>query len=180
VKVVLSYLLAVAGVGVMMYAVSAAAGRIKYGVARGMVLHLLRTNPHQAEAMCRADKGTFLEAVAAAFKTAVMMKTRDASILAQASRPAYDAQCMQIKMHWKNVFKRVKTSALLAVGAVALAITAGASPILHILLGVAVIAGDVWVFAYKVDVERSVVLARAEVLPEVERAIADGRYVLPA
>jgi hypothetical protein len=98
-RTVLSYLLAIGGVGMMLYALSAVAGRFKYGVARGMVVHLLRTNPHQAEAMCRADKGTFLEAIGAAFKTAVMMKTRDPAILVQASRPAYDAQCMQIKMH---------------------------------------------------------------------------------
>jgi hypothetical protein len=109
-----------------------------------------------------------------------MMKTRDPAILVQASRPAYDAQCMQIKMHWKSVFKRVKTSALLAAGAIALAVTAGASPIVHILLGVASIAGGAWVFAYRIDVERSVVLARAEVLPEVDRAIVDGRYELPS
>jgi hypothetical protein len=179
VKTVISYLLAVGGFGMMLFALSAVAGRFKYGVARGMVLHLLHTNPHQAEAMCRRDKGTFLEAVGAAFRTAVMMKTRDPAILAQASRPAYDAQCMQIRMHWKTVFKRVKTSAMLAIGAVVLAMTVDASPLLHILLGIASIAGGGWVLAYKLDVERSVVLARAEVLPEVDRAIVEGRYVLP-
>jgi hypothetical protein len=163
----------------MLYALSAVAGRFKYGVAKAMVIHLLRTNPHQAEAMCRADKGTFMEAIAAAFKMAVMMKVRDPAILAQASTPSYDAQCMQIKLHWKSVVKRVKTSAGLAVGAVVLAATAGATPVLHVLLGLASIAGCAWVVAYKIDVDRSIVLARAEVLPEVNRAIADGRYVLP-
>jgi hypothetical protein len=179
VKVVLSYVLAIGGVGAMLYALSAVTGRFTYGVAKPMILHLLRTNPHQAEAMCRAGRGTFLEAVAAAFKTAVMMKTRDPGILAQASRPAYDAHCMQLKMHWKSVVKRVKTAALLAIGAVALAIYVGASPILHVILGVVTLAGGAWVIAYRFDVERSVVLARAEVLPEVDRAIAEGRYVLP-
>ena len=178
-KVVLSYLLAVAGLGVMLYAFSAVAGRFKYGVAKAMAIHLLRTNPHQAEAMFRADKGTFMEALAAAFKTAVMMKTRDPAILPQASKPSYDAQCKQIEMHWKSVFKRVKMAAMLAVGAVVLAVTVHASPVLHVLLGLATFAGCAWVFAFKLDVERSLVLARAEVLPELDRSIADGRYQLP-
>jgi hypothetical protein len=179
VKAVLSYLLAVGGLGAMLYAFSAVAGRFKYGVAKAMAIHLLRTNPHQAEAMFRADKGTFMEALAAAFKTAVMMKTRDPAILPQASKPSYDAQCKQIEMHWKTVFKRVKFAVGMAVGAVVLAISVHTSPILHVLLGIASIAGCAWVFAFKLDVERSLVLARVEVLPELDRCIAEGRYQLP-
>ena len=178
-KVVLSYLLAVGGVGAMLYALAAVAGRFKYDVARGMIVHLLRTNPHQAEAMCRADKGTFLEGIAAAMKTAAMMKTRDPAILAQASRPGYDAQCMQIQMHWKGVMKRVKIAAGTAVGAVVLAASVHTSVVLHVLLGIVSLAGCAWVIAYKFDVDRSVVLARAEVLPEVDRAFVDGRYQFP-
>lgn len=163
----------------MLFAFSAVSGKFTYAVARGMALHLLRTNPQQAQAMCGADKGTFLEAINAVFKTAVMVKTRDPAILAQASRASYDAQCMQIHMHWKAVFKRLKTAGLLAVGGVALAIGIGASPLVHILLAAVTLVGGVAVLRYKLDVERSLVLARAEVLPEVERAIVDGRYALP-
>ncbi|HEY1556058.1 MAG TPA: hypothetical protein VGF94_14570 [Kofleriaceae bacterium] len=178
-KAVLSYLLAVGGLGMMLFALSAVAGRFRYGVARGMVLHLMRTNPHQAEAMCKADKGTFMEAIAAAWKNAVMLKMRDPKILAQASQPSYDAQCKQVELHWKTVMKRVKTAAGLGVGAVALAIAASTSPILHILLAVATLCGCGWVVAYKLDVDRSLVLARAELLPELIRSIAEGRYQLP-
>jgi len=179
VKAVLSYLLAFGGLGAMLLALSAVAGRFKYGVAKGMVIHLLRTNPHQAEAMCKADKGTFMEAIAAAIKTAAMMKVRDPAILVQASKPAFDAQCTQVGMHWKTVMKRVKLAGGLAIGAIVLGVSADTSVILHVLLAIATLAGCGWVFAYKLDVDRSLVLARIEVLPEVDRAIADGRYQLP-
>ena len=178
-KAVLSYLLAVGGLGVMLYALTAVAGRFRYLVARPMIVHLLRTNPHQAEAMCKADKTTFLAAIAAAIRTAAMMKSRDPAILVQASKPAYDAHCQQLAMHWKSVLKRAKTAAGLAVGAVVLAAAAHTSVVLHVLLGIATLAGCGWVLAYKLDVDRSILLARAEVLPEVDRAIADGRYQLP-
>ncbi|HTR49452.1 MAG TPA: hypothetical protein VMJ10_02020 [Kofleriaceae bacterium] len=178
-KAVLSYLLAFGGLGMMLYALTSVAGRFMYGVAKPMVVHLLRTNPHQAEAMCKADKTTFMSAVAAAIKTAAMMKVRDPNILAQATKPAFDAQCTQIGMHWKSVLKRAKTAAALAVGAIVLGATAGTSVILHVLLAIVTLAGCGWVFYYKLDVDRSLVLARAEVVPEVERAIAEGRYQLP-
>jgi hypothetical protein len=120
-----------------------------------------------------------MEAIGAAFKTATMLKIRDPKILTQASTPSYDAQCKQVELHWKTVLKRVKTAGGLALGAIALAISASTSPILHIILGLATLSGCAWVFAYKLDVDRSLVLARVEILPEVDRAIAEGRYQLP-
>jgi len=178
-KAVLSYLLAFGGLGMMLYALTSVAGRFSYAVARPMVIHLLRTNPHQAEAMCKADKTTFMSALAAAIKTAAMLKVRDVTILTQATKPAFDAQVTMINMHWKSVMKRVKTAAALAVGAVVLGASAGTSVILHVLVGIVTLGGCVWVLVYKLDVDRSLVLARAELVPEVERAIAEGRYQLP-
>jgi len=179
VKAVLSYLLAFGGVGMMVYALTSVAGRFGYAVAKPMVIHLLRTNPHQAEAMCKADKTTFLCAIGAAIKTAAMMKVRDINIIGKATAPAYDAQVTMINMHWKTVMKRVKTAAGLAVGAVVLGATVGTSVLFLVLLGLVTLAGCVWVLVYKVDVDRSLVLARAEIIPEVERAMAEGRYQFP-
>lgn len=178
-KVVLSYLMAFGGLGVTLWAFTAVAGRRMYGEARAMIIQMLRMNPHQAEAICRVDKGSFLECCGAAFKTAVMMKSRDPAVVPQGTKPAYDAQCMQVKMHWKGIFKRVKTAGTLAIGAVVLAFASGATPILHIILLVGSIAGCAAVVVHKLDVDRSLLQARAEVLPEIERAIIEGRYVLP-
>jgi hypothetical protein len=63
-----------------------------------------------------------------------------------------------------------------SIGGVAMAIGVGALPVLHILLLVAVIAAAIWIFITKHDCERYVVLARLEILPDVDRAVAEGRY----
>jgi Na+/proline symporter len=176
VKEVLSYLLALGGLGLMLTAFAAASGKRKYLEARTMVRHLLATQPNRAELVCRAQKGTFGEAVAAAMKTAAMCKTTDINVLVLATKPAYDATAPMVKMFWDTKIKRVRMAGAVSVGAVALAIAAGASPILHILLALASIAAGVYVILFKLDVDRSLVLARLEILPEVERAFAEGRY----
>jgi hypothetical protein len=68
---------------------------------------------------------------------------------------------------------------MMSIGGVVLAFVAETSPILHILLAIACIGAAVYALLYKLDVDRSLMLARAEVLPEVERAFAEGRYLLP-
>ncbi|MGE5184611.1 MAG: hypothetical protein ACM31C_21215 [Acidobacteriota bacterium] len=178
-KVVLSYLLAFGGLGLMLYVFAPIAGRAKYLEARATLWHLLRTMPNHAELRCKAATGTFGEAVAAAMKTAVMMKTRDPAMLQKGTLPAYDAQVIAIRLHWKAVLKKVRTAGMLAIGAIVLAASIHTSVILHVLLALVTIAAGVYVFLFKLDVDRSLMLARAEILPEVERAFAEGRYVLP-
>jgi hypothetical protein len=84
-----------------------------------------------------------------------------------------------IPLHWKGVVKRARTGLALAVGAVVLAISVGAMPVLHILIAIACGIAALLVLLYKLDVDRSLVLARAEVIPEVERMFVEGRYALP-
>jgi hypothetical protein len=179
VKAVLSYLLAFGGVGLMLYVFTPIAGRAKYLEARATLWHLLRTMPNHAELRCKAAAGTFGEAIAAAMKTAAMMKTRDPVLLQKGTLPTYDASIIGIRLHWKSVLKKVRTAVGLSIGAVALAISVSTSPILHILLALVSIAAGVYIFTFKLDVDRSLLLARAEILPEVERAFAEGRYQLP-
>jgi hypothetical protein len=179
VKEALSYLLAFAGLGMTLWAYSATAGRLRYLEARPMIIHLLRTNGNQAELMARGGKTTFLEAVAAAIKTAAMMKTTDIAIIASATKPAYDASLMPIGMHWKAVLKRVRTGAMLTLGGVVMAIAVSAFPLIHILIAITVFFFAGYIVIFKIDVDRSLLLARAEVLPEVEHSFASGRYVLP-
>jgi hypothetical protein len=65
----------------------------------------------------------------------------------------------------------------LVAGGVALAIAAKTSPILHIIVAVITLGAAIWFITVKLDNERSVVRARAEILPEVDRAFAEGRYI---
>lgn len=178
-KVLLSYLLAFGGLGFMLYLFTPIAGRAKYLEARATLWHLLRTMPNHAELRCKAAAGTFGEAVAAAMKTGAMMKTRDPTMLSKGIAPAYDASVVAIRIHWKQVIKKVRTAGTLAIGAVVLAIGIGTNPVLHILLALVTIAAGIYIVTFKLDVDRSLMLARAEILPEVERAFAEGRYQLP-
>ncbi len=175
----MSYLTAIAGFGLMMTVFAAVVGKGRYMFERAKVIHMLRTMPNQAELVCRNAKGTFGEAIAATMKTAAMMKTRDINILVQATKPAYDASLTPIKMYWSKMVKRGRSALVLSIGGVALAFASTASAVLQILLLIATIGAAIYALLYKLDVDRSLMLARLEVLPEVERAFADGRYVLP-
>jgi hypothetical protein len=64
-------------------------------------------------------------------------------------------------------------------GAVALGMSNGAPPILVIVLAASVGIGFAWLYFYKAEIDRCIILARAEILPEVDRAFAEGRYVFP-
>ncbi|HUJ61918.1 MAG TPA: hypothetical protein VLX92_25610, partial [Kofleriaceae bacterium] len=152
-KEVLSYLLAFAGLIITAIVFVPTAGRLKYAAMRPMIIHMLRTSPHRAEIMCKAGKQTFLEPVGAALKTAAMMKSTDLALLGQASRPAFDAACTMVALHWKSQVKKARLGAMTSIGAIVLAIAAGANPALHIILGVLSLIGGIWVLVYKLDVE---------------------------
>jgi hypothetical protein len=179
VKELLGYGLAVAGLIFSGLAFAAIAGRQKYAVTKPMILYMLRSAPFRAEIMCKAGKGSFLEAVGAAIKTGAMMRSQDLSIVVQGTRPAYDAAAPMLVLHWKSVVKRARAGVVLAAGSIVLAISADASPIVHILATILCVISGVMVLLYKLDVDRSIVLARAEVVPEVERMFVEGRYALP-
>jgi hypothetical protein len=87
---------------------------------------------------------------------------------------------MQVSMGWKQLLGRVKLGAMAAGGAVILGLKDGAAPpILVIALAAGVGIGYLWLYLYKAEIDRCIILARAEILPEVDRAFADGRYVFP-
>lgn len=180
-KEVLSYLLALGGFGLMMTVFGVVAGKRKYAEARTMILHLLATQPNRAELVCRAQKGTFGEPVAAAMKTAAMLRSNDINLIVAATKPTYDATVPMVKIYWDKFVKRGRTAVVMSIGGVALAFASTASAWLQILLAIATIGAAVYSLLYKLDVDRSLMLARAEVLPAVERAFAEGRYgFLPA
>ncbi|MGE0551128.1 MAG: hypothetical protein AB7O24_14045 [Kofleriaceae bacterium] len=175
--IVLGYLLALAGLTlVIIAAVPTLNGGVKYSAAKIMLINLLRTDPNQAERLCGGVKGTFFEAVTAAIKTAAMTMSRDPKAIASASLPAFDAAGMGVTMQWKQRVGRARLGCMMAGIGLGLTISNNVVSIVVVICVVVALAGWLWVVVRKVDVERSILRARGELLPEVDRAFVDGRY----
>jgi hypothetical protein len=175
-----SYGLAILGFVMMATAVARTlASNLKYMYTRPLLINALRTNANHAEKLCKSSPESYWAAVGAAIKTAGMIGSRDPKVLATATVPAYDAAGVQVSMKWKQLVGRVKLALMAAGGAVLIGLTKGVPPILVIVLAVGVGIGFLWLYFYKAEVDRCIVLARAEILPEVDRAFIDGRYIFP-
>jgi hypothetical protein len=180
VKVLLSYALAVGGFGFMIYVVvTVLTINLTYPGARLAMLNALRTSVNHAEYLCGSVPGTFFDAIGAAIKLGAMAGTTDLAILAQTTRPGYDATLPLISQKWKSLFGHAKKAVALCIGGAVLAISQSANPALHIILAVLVLGAAIWVLIAKLDTERTLVRARAELLPELDRAFAEGRYQAP-
>ena len=176
VKVFLSYALAVGGLGFMIYVVMAVLQiNLTYPGARLAMLNALRTSVQHAEYLCRSVPGTFFDAIGAAIKLGYQAGTTDINIIAQTTKPGYDATLTMIGLKWKTLFGHAKKAVALTIGGVALAISQKANPAFHIIVGVLVLGAAIWVFIAKLDTERAFMRARAELLPELDRAFAEGR-----
>jgi hypothetical protein len=171
-KALLGYGLSIGGfVVVAALVVHTLAKNMKYETARNALVHLLRTNPNQAEVQCRTMPNTFYDPVAAAIKGGAMTKSQDPAILMTATLPSYDAIGGVVSQHWKGLVGKSKLAVLAAVGAIAIK-----PAILTVILGVLAVAGLLWLFYYKAEVDRSIMRARVEIMPDIERAFVDGRY----
>jgi hypothetical protein len=182
VKEVLAYVLGIVGTGMIYVAIAkAVAGNVKYMFARVTMTQLLRTNPPYAVLVCRTKPGTFYEAIGAAIKIAAMMEgVRDPAILSQGTKPGFDAAGTGITMKWKMLVDKCKLAVGMAAGGFALKLsTNGDFPVLLLLLAIAAVGGFIYLYFFKRGIDRSIVLARAEVLPEVDKMFAEGRYVAP-
>jgi hypothetical protein len=177
----MSYLLAIAGLVTMgVFVVGTFGANLKYMHARMMLVNLLRTNPYQVERVSATMQGTFFEAITAALKTGAMMGSRDPGVIAQATRPAYDAAGSAASMKWQMTFGKAKLAAGAALAGTALPLATGKTPpIPVIILGAIACAGLGWIYLRKMEVDSGIIKARAEILPEAERALIDGRYVAP-
>ena len=151
----------------------------KYIYTRPLLINALRTNANHAEQLCKSKPESYFGAIGAALKTAGMTQSRDAKVVAGATVPSYDAAAMAISMKWKQLLGRVKLGLMAAGGALVLGMSAGVPPIFVIVLAVGVGIGFLWLFFYKAEIDRCMLLARAEILPEVDRAFVEGRYVFP-
>jgi hypothetical protein len=177
VKTFLSYALSIGGLGFVIAAViGASMVNLSYPAARMRLYNMMQQSLNKAEIMCRAAKGTFFEPVGAAIKVAALAQSRDITVLQMATRPSYDASCMPVTLHWKALFGRGKKGVLLVVAGVAVAIGVKANPAFHIIVAVATGIAAAWFMYTKAENERSLRLARAEILPAVEQAFADGKW----
>jgi hypothetical protein len=180
VKEVLSYLLSIGGAGVLAYAVfMATAVNCDYPAARFRLINALRTQPWQAEVMTKTKPGSFYDGIHSAMKIGGSMGLRDPEQIAMGTRPAYDSQTIMVSLKWKAILGKVKLGGGLLLGGVVLAIGVHTMPALHIIFLVGGIGAGIWIFVTKNDCERYVTLARLEILPDVDRAIAEGRYGKP-
>lgn len=175
-----SYALAVIGFVMMAMAVVQTFGSsLKYMYTRPLLINALRTNANHAEMLCKSEPDTYFGAIGAAIKTAAMIQTRDIKTLVTATGPAYDASSAAIIQKWKTLIGKVKMALMAAGGAIVVGASSGFPPILVLILSVVVGIGFLRLYLFKAEVERCIVRARAEILPEVDRSFADGRYVYP-
>ena len=177
-KAFLSYALSLGGLGFIIAAiVGASVINLSYPAARMQLLQMIGHSLNKAELMCRARKHTFFEPIGQAIKIAAMTQSTDIAVVGAATKPSFDAACMPVTMHWKTLFGRGKKGVLLVVAGLALAIGVKTSPILHIIIAVVTAIAAAWFMYTRSENERSLMLARAEILPAVEQAFAAGRYV---
>lgn len=155
------------------------ASNLKYIYTKPLLINALRTNANHAEKLCKSSPDSYFGAIAAALKTGAMVRSRDPKVLVTATIPAYDAAGMAVSMKWKQLVGRVKLAMMAAGGGIVIGLSKGVPPILVIVLAAAVGLGFVWLYFYKAEIDRCIILARAEILPEVDRAFVDGRYALP-
>lgn len=175
-KAIIGYSLSiVAAFVVLALVVHTLSKTLKYEQARNALIHLLRTNPNQAEVQCQTMPHSFYEAIGASLKAGAMTGgTRDPAVIASATLPTYDAIGAVVVQHWKGLVGKAKLAGMASIGAIAVKPAA-----LPIVLALVTLAGLGWLLYYRSEIERTIFRAKVEVLPDVDRAFVDGRYYIP-
>jgi hypothetical protein len=177
VKVFISYALSLVGLGFVVATVIATTlVNLSYPAARMRIIHMMQQNLNKAEIMCRTAKGTFYEALGSAIKIGAMIQSNDATLIATATKPGYDGAIVMIGMYWKKLFGRGKFGVMMVIGGLVMALAIKTSPILHIIVLVLSGIAVAWFLYTRSEHERSLMLARAEILPVLDQAFAEGRY----
>ena len=206
-KLLLSYGIALTGLVVVILAlVKALATNLSYPSARLMLTNLLRTNPNKAETVCKSLPGTFMEPLALTFSTIAQTGMRDPNIVLQTTRATFDGSAKGVVLGFKAHLTKAKLGLMAIVMALVLSVLmavkkdkkpedpnydptadvaeedepgffSGPGPlvILFVLAG----AGTGWIFQRKLELESCLVRARAELLPELEKSVIEGRYQFP-
>ena len=178
IKLAIGYGVGIIGLAIVIYAFTRAfAGNAKYAMARLNLTNLFRTDPYRVEGVCKNMPNTLFEGIGLAMKTAIAANSRDPTMITSATRPAYDAATAGVKMRWKQIFGKAKLGAGMAIGGMTVVMTTTGKPsILLIIVAVLAVIGAVVVYVTRAETERSLLLARAEILPELERVFIEGRY----
>lgn len=207
-KALLSYGVALVGLGVVVIALLKAMGtNLSYPGAKLMLQNLLRSNPNKAEQVCKSLPGTFFEPLAACFNSVGQMQLRDANIVTQTTRATFDGIAKSVVQAFAQHMTKAKLGLMAVVGGLVLSVLmatkpaekkaddpnydpqadveeveepgffAGPGPFVIIFLLAA--GGTGMILARKVELERSIVRARAELLPELEQSVIQGRYQFP-
>ncbi len=177
-KILLAYGLAIGGAGVVVVGAVSSLGSMNYVQGRLMMTNLLRTNPHQAERVAQSVKHTFFDGINAAMKMANTTGSTDPKIVPSCTAPAFDGAVVGVNLYWKSVLGRAKLGMVAVLGGTILAITSDIGATILIIIAVVAGLGFARILLHKIEIEASLTRARAEVLPELDRAIIDGRYVL--
>lgn len=176
-KVFLSYALSLGGLGLVAAAViGAMLANLSYPKARLELINMLRTNANKAEFLCKTAKNTFYEPIGSAIKIGAMSQTMDPKIIAMSTKPGFDAGVIPVTMHWKKLMGHGKKGVIGVIGGLALAITVNTSIVFHVIAIVITVVCAIYFMATKIENERSLLRAKAELLPEVDRAFVEGRY----
>ncbi len=207
-KALLSYGIALAGLAVVVIALLKAMGtNLSYPGAKLMLTNLLRTNPNKAEQVCKSLPGTFFEPLAATFNVVSQIAMRDANMVLQTTRPTFDGVAKGVVQGCAGHMTKAKLGLMAVIGGLVLSILlatkpsepkpedpnydptadvveveepgffSGPGPFVIIFLLAGTAAG--MIYARKSDLERSIVRARAELLPELEKSVIEGRYQFP-
>lgn len=178
-KVIGAYGLVLAAFGTVLVGAARTFGGQSYAQGRLTMTNLLRTNPHQAERVAQATHYTWFSGISGAMKMAQQAGSRDPRIVPQCTAPGYDSSTAPVNQYWKGWLQKAKMAGMAAAGGVALAVASNIGPTLIVIFAVLTGLGALRIFLYKMEVESTITRGRAEVLPELDRAIVDGRYVLP-
>ncbi len=174
-RVLGGYVLSIAGTFVVVAIVIHTLSKtLAYEPARNAIVHLLRTNPNQAEMTCMTMPNSFYDAIGAAIRAGAMAGgTQDPAVIQSATVPSFDAIAATVVQHWKGLIGKAKLATVAAVVAIFLL-----PAVVTIILGVLAIGGMLWLLVFKMEIDRSMFRAKVEVLPDVDRAFVDGRYYI--
>lgn len=177
-KLIASYVLTAVGVIVIGAAViKTYSSSLSYPAQRMMLVNFLRTNPYQLMVIAKRSEGTIGEPVIAALKVGGQMGPIDIKMIQSATLPTYEATGKGMVAKFGAVMVKCKLAATAAAAGALVAITAGRY--LPVVLGAIAGIGFLRIFLFKGELESQVIRGRAEILPEVDNAIATGRYHTP-
>lgn len=150
-----------------------------YAQSKLSLINLLRTNPHQAEFMAKKMEGTYCQAIAAALKIGATAQTQDITVIRQATAPTYDGVAQGVVGKWKGDAAKAKIGLMAAIAGAGIGLAGGSLVFIPIILAVLAISAFLRLLWFAHDLNGQILRARAEVLPEVDAAIASGRYRAP-